>query len=62
MEAFVPGKTTREDVLLRLGQPERRSKDDHILVYHWALVVGAYGGAAGPITVSGTLIRNGLKF
>lgn len=48
-------KTTREDVLLRFGEPDLILNQDRILVYHWAVshgywFVGAYyTGAGGPI-------------
>ena len=51
------GKTTREDVLLRFGEPDVVLRDQRILAYHWEvskgiwLLVGAgpygAGGAAG---------------
>lgn len=48
-------KTTREEVLLRFGEPDLVLDKDRILVYHWAVshgywFVGAYyTGAGGPI-------------
>ena len=48
-------RTTREDVLLRFGEPDLVLDCDRILVYHWAVshgywFIGAgYSGAGGPI-------------
>jgi hypothetical protein len=48
-------KTTREDVLLRFGEPDLVLYDQRILVYHWSvchgywLVAGGYSAAGGPI-------------
>ncbi|MGE5839022.1 MAG: YajG family lipoprotein [Deltaproteobacteria bacterium] len=48
-------KTTREEVLLRFGEPDLILDHDRVLVYHWAVshgywFVGAYyTGAGGPI-------------
>ena len=35
VESFEPGKTTRADVLLRLGDPAKRLEEDRIFVYQW---------------------------
>ena len=49
------GKTTREEVLLRFGEPDLILDHDRVLVYHWEVshgywFVGAYyTGAGGPI-------------
>ena len=49
-------KTSREEVLLRFGEPDRILGRDRILVYHWAVshgywfVGGAYTANGGPIT------------
>lgn len=48
-----PGKTTRVDVLMSLGDPTRRLEADRFFVYdwsekHWMLVIGApLRGAVG---------------
>lgn len=31
-----PGKTTRQQVLLRFGQPDRNINDEQKFVYHWS--------------------------
>jgi len=52
IESFRPGKTTRADVLLKLGEPGERSENDRVFVYHWHQVAGfgivptALGGTA----------------
>jgi outer membrane protein assembly factor BamE (lipoprotein component of BamABCDE complex) len=38
IESLEPGKTTRADVLLKLGEPGERLKNDRIFVYHWQQV------------------------
>jgi outer membrane protein assembly factor BamE (lipoprotein component of BamABCDE complex) len=40
IESLEPGKTTRADVLLILGEPGERLEDDRIFVYHWEQVAG----------------------
>lgn len=35
IESFEPGKTTRTDVLLRLGDPAKRLEEDRFFVYEW---------------------------
>ncbi len=40
IESLEPGKTTRADVLLKLGEPGERLEDDRIFVYHWKQVAG----------------------
>ena len=40
IESLEPGKTTRADVLLKLGEPCERFEDDRIFVYHWEQVAG----------------------
>ena len=48
-------KTTREEVLLRFGEPDLVLHDQRILIYHWTVshgyffVGGGYSGAGGPI-------------
>ncbi len=47
--------TTREDVLLRFGEPDLVLDHDRILVYHWAVshgywfIAGGYSSTGGPI-------------
>jgi len=40
IESLEPGKTTRADVLLKLGEPGERLENDRIFVYHWEQVAG----------------------
>jgi hypothetical protein len=48
-------KTTREDVLLRFGEPDLVLQDQRILIYHWKVahgywfISGYYSGAGGTI-------------
>ena len=49
IESLEPGKTTRADVLLKLGEPGERLENDRIFVYHWEQVAG-FGIAPGSIT------------
>jgi hypothetical protein len=46
-----PGITTKEDVFLRLGEPDYYSEDGQVIGYAWTkvgaiLMVGGYGSAA----------------
>ena len=43
IELFEPGKTTRADVLLRLGDPDKRLEDDRFFVYQWTREHGGWG-------------------
>jgi outer membrane protein assembly factor BamE (lipoprotein component of BamABCDE complex) len=49
------GKTTREEVLLRFGEPSRHSRDGKEFVYSWSVIVGYFvavsevSGGAGPM-------------
>ncbi len=40
IESLEPGKTTRADVLLKLGEPGERLENDRIFVYHWTQEAG----------------------
>ncbi len=49
------GKTTRADVLLRLGEPAKRLEEDRFFVYgwrrihvHWVMLIMGGGGADAP--------------
>ncbi|MCI0748640.1 MAG: hypothetical protein L0Y58_24795 [Verrucomicrobia subdivision 3 bacterium] len=52
---LVPGQTTREEVLLRLGEPDAVTEDDLSMSYRWekirlglfAAVFAGYGGGSG---------------
>ncbi len=52
-ELIVTGKTTKEDVLLSLGEPDEVSHDENTFTYSWTKVKaiwavgGTHGGAAG---------------
>ena len=45
----VRGRTTREEVLLKLGEPDNLPESDRVLVYSWNKVVGQFG-CDGPMT------------
>jgi hypothetical protein len=55
LDLIVPGKTTRKEVLIQLGEPDVVMKKEQIFAYYWTLtagyfIVGAgYGGGAAPI-------------
>lgn len=55
LDAFRTGRTTRAEVLLRLGEPAERRGDDRVFVYAWEVACGwfaagaGYAGVAGPI-------------
>lgn len=55
MAFLTEGKTTREDVLLRFGEPDLVLSDQRLLIYHWVVSSGylfvgyGYSGAGGPI-------------
>lgn len=49
------GRTTREEVLLKLGEPERAWREQRLFVYYWmsepawVVVVGLTVAGAGPV-------------
>jgi hypothetical protein len=47
------GATSREDVLLRFGEPDAVIDDERIFVYYWVVSIGKFmiGGGYGPATV-----------
>ena len=62
IESFEPGKTTRADVLLGLGNPAERLEDDRFFVYRWKRLDGYFVVGVLPW---GTSIRRhylGLEF
>jgi hypothetical protein len=42
LDSLKPGEVSRTDVLLAIGEPTRRSDNDHYLIYAWTVVYG-YG-------------------
>jgi len=61
-ERFVPGRTTREDVIIALGEPDAVSRDERELAYRsektvalWLLVAGGEGAGGGA---GGTIYKN----
>ncbi len=62
IESLEPGKTTRADVLLKLGEPGERLENDRIFVYHWEQVAG-FGMV--PTALGGSITNDyylGLEF
>ena len=62
IESLETGKTTRADVLLKLGEPGERLEDDRIFVYHWEQVAG-FGMI--PTALGGSMTKDhylGLEF
>ena len=60
---FMRGRTTREDVILTLGEPDAISRDEHELAYRsekvmawWILVAASPGGGGGA--TGGPIYRN----
>jgi hypothetical protein len=68
-ERFQPGKSTREEVLLGLGEPDGVPADGSWLVFadvrnagHWLFVVGSMGGVGGFDTNGKYVYRNLIVF
>jgi hypothetical protein len=62
IESLERGKTTRADVLLKLGEPDERLKGDRIFVYHWEQVAGP---GLVPTALGGSVTNDhylGLEF
>jgi len=55
IESFEPGKTTRAEVLLKLGEPGERSENDRVFVYHWQQVAGF---SMVPTSLGGTVTND----
>jgi hypothetical protein len=41
-EDFTPGKTTRAEVLLIMGEPDEQESNEKILIYNWSKNKGAF--------------------
>jgi outer membrane protein assembly factor BamE (lipoprotein component of BamABCDE complex) len=52
-EQFMPGRTTREDVIMALGEPDAVSIDEHYLAYRSEKVVAVWLFAAGAPEAGG---------
>jgi outer membrane protein assembly factor BamE (lipoprotein component of BamABCDE complex) len=48
LDAFRAGRTTRADVLLRLGEPAERRGNDRVFVYGWSVACGWIVVGFGP--------------
>jgi outer membrane protein assembly factor BamE (lipoprotein component of BamABCDE complex) len=57
-EQFVPGKTTREDVIVALGEPDAVSMDEHHLAYRSEKVVALWIVGGGYSATGGTIYKN----
>jgi outer membrane protein assembly factor BamE (lipoprotein component of BamABCDE complex) len=56
-EQFVPGKTTREDVITALGEPDAVSMDERQLAYRSEKVVALWIVGGGYSATGGTIYR-----
>jgi hypothetical protein len=39
---FIPGKTTKEDILLKLGEPDQRLFEEQYFIYHKETLAGIW--------------------
>jgi len=56
---FTPGKTSRVDVLLKMGEPDELSSDEKVLFYRWGAfrgIVSVTGCDATPIDETTTFV------
>jgi hypothetical protein len=51
------GSATREEVLVRLGEPDQYSEDQKEFVYRWRMVIGFYPGCSSPDVKKTYLLR-----
>jgi len=47
MKLFIPGKTTRADILLRSGVPAQRVEEDRYFIYYWEAIEGHFMAGCG---------------
>ena len=57
-EQFVPGKTTREDIIMAFGEPDAVSMDEHHLAYRSEKVVALWIAGGGYSASGGTIYKN----
>lgn len=57
-EQFVPGRTTREDVIMTLGEPDAVSMDEQHLAYRSEKVVALWVVGGGYSAAGGTIYKN----
>lgn len=65
IESFEPGKTTRADVLLRLGEPSMWPGEERFFVYQWTRINGYWEILIPPNGVGGDIHHScylGLEF
>jgi hypothetical protein len=65
IESFEPGKTTRADTLLRLGDPAERLEEDRFFVYQWKRIHGYFFAGGGYSGVAAVLLAThslGIEF
>ena len=58
VELLEPGKTTRADVVLRLGDPAERLEWDRFFVYKWQRIHGYFIWAVPYVTLGAAPIEN----
>ena len=55
LDLIVPGKTTRKEVLVQMGEPDVTMKKEQVFAYYWTLTAGyflvlyPYGSTEAPI-------------
>lgn len=54
LKAVQPGRTTRTDVLMALGVPDERLREDRVFIYRWNRLraVGGIGGAGAGVPIA----------
>ncbi len=57
LEFIVPGSTRKEEVLLKLGEPDRVWRNEKNFLYWWATNVGVWGVVSELGSVGGSLRR-----
>jgi len=65
IESFEAGKTTRADILLRLGDPAERLEEDRFFVYQWKRIHGYFFAGGGYSGVAAVLLAThslGIEF
>ena len=65
IESFEAGKTTRADILLRLGDPAERLEEDRFFVYQWKRIHGYFFAGGGYSGIAAVLLAThslGIEF
>jgi len=58
IESITPGKTTREDLVLKIGGPDRLYQGERIFVYEWSGKEGVLAAGYGYSGAAATIERN----